>query len=181
MGDTKKVIKRGRQKSMMEQQRFFSTVFNRICDMEASVSSSFFLFKIPYGISQNLGQMISFFKRKKGEEHRRGLGKMYWQQAIRQINMPATSIMNYGCSGNRIYLKSPSSSFFFFSYTFLTKGRVISAVIKDFRGVAKVNCILIFFQFFSLFNRQESPFGTGECLNGDSFFQRKRRKKGEDD
>ena len=116
--------------------------------MEASVSSSFFLFKIPYGISQNLGQMISFLKRKKGEEYRRGLGKMYWQQAIRQINMPATSIMNYGCSGNRIYLKSPSSSFFLFSYTFLTKGRVISAVIKDFRGIAKAK---LFPHLFSVF------------------------------
>lgn len=126
---------------MLEQQRFFSAVFNRICDVTTSVSSSFFLLKIPYGISQNRGQMISFLKRKKGEEYRRGLGRMYWQQSLRQINMPATSIMNYGCSDSRIYQKSPSSSFFLFSYTFLTKSRTASAVIKDFRGLQKLNCI----------------------------------------
>lgn len=55
---------------MMEQQRLFSTVFNRTCDVTTSVSSSFFLFKIPYGIIQSRGQMISFLKRKKGEEYR---------------------------------------------------------------------------------------------------------------
>ena len=107
MGDTKERIKRGRQGSMMEQQRLFSTVFNRTCDVTTSVSSSFFLLKIPYGISQNRGQMISFLKRKKGEEYRRGLGRMYWQQSLRQINMPATNIMNYGCSDSRLYKQQP--------------------------------------------------------------------------
>jgi len=65
MGDTKEGIKRGRQRSMMEQQRLFSAIFSRILNVTTSVSSSFFLFKIPYGISQSRGQMISFLKRKK--------------------------------------------------------------------------------------------------------------------
>lgn len=100
MGDTKEGIKRGRQESMLEQQRLFSAVFNRICDVTTSVSSSFFLFKIPYGIIQSRGQMISFLKRKKGEEYRRGLGEMYWQQSLKQIKS-AVGSMNYECSGNR--------------------------------------------------------------------------------
>lgn len=100
MGDTKEGIKRGRQESMLEQQRLFSAVFNRTCDVTTSVSSSFFLFKIPHGISQSRGQMISFLKRKKSEENRRGLGKMYWQQAKRQIK-PAARSISYECSGSR--------------------------------------------------------------------------------
>lgn len=159
-GDTKKVIKRGRQRSMMEQQRLFSSVFNRTCDVTTSMSSSFFLFKIPYGISQSWGQMISFLKRKKGEEYRRGLGKMYWQQVISEI---------------------PSSSFFFFRIFFLPKAGQHPLFSRLSEGWRNLNCILIFFQFFSLFNRSgEIHLGRKNTWMG-IVFLREKKEKGEDD
>jgi len=42
--------------------------------------------------------------------------------------------------------------------------------------MAKVNCILIFFQFF-LFTDRVNPLGRGECLNGDRLLRRKEGKK----
>lgn len=127
--------------------------------MTTSVSSSFFLLKIPYGISQNRGQMISFLKRKKGEEYRRGLGKMYWQQAKRQIK-PAARSISYECSGSRhhecncigsrLYPKSrPLLSSFFAYFSYQKKGRI--RCFQDFQRDGKSKLYSHFFSVFSLY------------------------------
>lgn len=91
------------------------------------------------------------------------------------MNAVAAGIMNVTVLAAG-YIRNPVLFFLPFSHIFLTKRRAESAVFKTFRGMAKVNCILIFFQFF-LFTDRVNPLGRGECLNGDRLLRRKEGKK----